>query len=632
MALFGSNKDETPTVKRIRPTVLRTENVAKELMRIAKSNDVHVGTLDFTLLEVQTLTRKNDGKSETDFEEITLEDLHDIDENSFLDEKFEIKQIYEVEVYSKEESDPYKNFHLAVGANATKCKIYLSIKAGSVVDYNPSFDKDLLKMITKAKIRAGILVYVFDEMMDSVISKISAHVRIEEHAEYTENTTILIAEGFEPTPTIDDNLLLHFEKKEEVGENDKVDHAARGFIHNVYKDELLIEYVKPQKGKPGRDCRGHFLAPKEPVVSHEPQFNVDDSINVVDTPERIEYRSKENGYISFEDNKYTIKTDVDVGEISFRTTGSIASGLDSDVSISVKETDSFKDAIGTGMHVEVSEINIEGNVGPKAVVSANKATIGGQTHKSSEVSAEELNINVHKGKAKGSNIKVTRLEHGIINGEIVNVAQAIGGVINAKEITIGICSSYVKATASRRIVIEKLQGSENVFTIDPLLQDAADEFHENEEQVIKLKADLKALDKELEQYTQLVHKNTNAFNDVKKRLIHYKKNGVKMPESFVKQYRQFQKMSEHLTSLQADSKAKKDQLTLLTTRTASFQDNIFDARIINKDHWVGHNQLKVKLVDPPVEVSFNPPEGCPDKTFALVELDEGGYVIKAVKE
>ena len=42
--------------------------------------------------------------------------------------------------------------------------------------------------------------------------------------------------------------------------------------------------------------------------------------------------------------------------------------VDSDVSISVKETDAIKDAIGSGMNVEVTEINIEGNVGSNSKV------------------------------------------------------------------------------------------------------------------------------------------------------------------------------------------------------------------------------------------------------------------------
>ena len=363
MALFGSSKKEKPSLKKVRPTVIRTQNVAKEILSLAKSYDIKAETLDFNILEIQTYTRINDGGRETEWEEISHDALYELDnDTTLLNPDFQIKQMYEIEIFSKKDEDPYKNLKLAVGANATKCKVYLSIGAGSEVEYTSRFDKSLALLIQKRKMRAGILINVFDEMQDDVVSKISAHVRVEEKAIYAQSETILIAQSYEPTATIDDALIIHFDKEEDVKENVKIDYASRGFIKNVKEGEVLIEYVKAKEGKPGRNCRGEFMKPTEPIVSHEPEFNVDDTIEIAETDDSIKYIAKENGYISFEDNIYVIKTDVDIGEISFKTTGSISTGLDSDVSISVNETDSLKDAIGMGMEVEVTEIDIEGNV------------------------------------------------------------------------------------------------------------------------------------------------------------------------------------------------------------------------------------------------------------------------------
>jgi hypothetical protein len=635
MALFGSKKKEVLTAKKIRPTVVRTQNVAKELMALAQSYETKVESIDFNILDVQTFTRMNDGVKETEWEEIFGSEIYEIDdESALLNPHFQIKQMYEIEFFSKDATkDRYKNLHLAVGANASKCKVYLSIKQGSQITYSPEFEEDLKNLINKRKVRAGILINIFDEMLSGVISKLVAHVRVEESVTYEQNETLLIAESYEPTPTVNDELILHYEKKEEVSENEKIDYASRGFIDSVLENELLIEYIKAKKGKPGRNCRGEFMLPKEAEIHHAPTFTIDETIKQVEDEDSIKYYSNESGYISLEGNSYTVKTEVDVGEISFKTTGSITAGLDSEVNISVKEADAVKDAIGTGMTVEVSEIEIDGNVGSNAKVYALKAIVGGQTHKTSEIRADELEINVHKGSAYGKKIHITRLEHGVIDGDEVEVTQALGGEIRAKKIDIEICSSYVKATASKLIEIKKLHGSENIFTIDPLLKKGAkSDKGENEESINKLELELKDLKKEILKYNVLIKNNTAAFNDLKKRLLHYKKNGVKMPESFVKKYKQFQSMKEKLVSLQKEQEQKDDQLTLLTTRTVSFQDDIFDARIINRDRWSGHNQLKFKMVDPAIEVTFNPPEGSPDKVFGLVEVNEGEYEIQAVKE
>lgn len=635
MALFGSSSKTDELPKTIRPAIIKTQNVAKEIIDLAKRNGVSPGSLDFDILEVETFVRTNKDKTESDWEEISVEDLHKLDDaTEILNPLFEIKQVYEVEIYSKEKNSIFKDFHAAVGANATKCKIYLSIKAGSQVLTSPRFEDEFLNYINKSKVRAGILINIFDEMVKDVISRVSALAKVDGIIKYDKNQTILIADAYEPTPTVNDQFITHYDKEVEASSDDRVDYSNRGFIHSVLDGDILMEYIKPKKGKAGRNCRGEFLEPPEPEVNHEPDFNVDDTIEVTDNKENIVYCAKASGYISMDGNTYQIKSEMDVGEISFKTTGSISSGLDSDVSLSVKENDSQKDAIGNGMEVEVSEIDIKGNVGPNAKVTAKRATIEGQTHKSSHIKADDLTINVHKGSAIGSNIKITRLEHGIVEGKKkVEIVQAMGGNIRAKDIDIGICTSYVKATASKHIEIKKLQGSENVFTIDPLLQkDKKEGFGENQDDINQLRISVAEIKKEVEKYQKLVKDNTASFNDIKKRLMHYKQNGIKMPAAFLTKYKQFHKAQEHLNGITNEYKVKNDKLLLLTTKTASFQDNITDARIINRDRWVGHNELIFKLVEPPIELSYKPQEGSLEKIFAVVETDEGVFEIQAVKE
>ncbi|MDF1879439.1 DUF342 domain-containing protein [Sulfurimonas sp. SAG-AH-194-C20] len=603
---------------------------------MAKSYEVRIDTLDFNILETQTYIRINDAKKETEWENINNKALYELDEDtSLLNPYFQIKQTYEIEIYSLSPETPKlcPNLKIAVGANASKCKVYLSIVEGSFITKSDALEEDLLNLVNKRKVRAGILIYIFDEMLKDVVSKMSAEARVLEKVEFKETKAILIAEGFEPTATTNDKLILHYEDNSQEDENKKVDYSSRGFIQGVKKDELLIEYIKPRPGISGRNCRGEFLEPTEPIVAHEVTFNIDSSIKEITTEESVEYRANENGYIAFDDNTYTIKTDMDVGEISFKTTGSINSGVDSDVSLNVSEADVSKDAIGTGMSVEVTEIDIDGNVGSNARVVALRATVAGQTHKTATIKADDLDINVHKGKAYGKQIKVTRLEHGEIDGDFVEVAQALGGHIRAKEVSIEICASHVNVTASKSIEIQKLQGSENIFIIDPVLQkDAIDSLQDNQETIKNLQNSVREISKEIKHYKKLIEDGTPAFNKIKKHLIHYKKNGVKLPASFVQKYKQFTGLQEHLKVIQSEYEIKNDQLNLQTTRTVSFQDNIMDARVINRDRWVGYNEIKFKLVDPPIELVHKPAEGSKDKIFGLVDIGDGEFEIQAVGE
>jgi len=178
-----------------------------------------------------------------------------------------------------------------------------------------------------------------------------------------------------------------------------------------------------------------------------------------------------------------------------------------------------------------------------------------------------------------------------------------------------------------------MQGSENRFVIDPLLKRSAQaDLGKNKENIKKLEQEIRALKKEHTELVQKVKDGTAAFKDLKKRLMHYKKNGIKMPASFVKKYKQFQHLQKQVEIVKNDLQEKEHMLDLLDASTLSFQDNIFDARIINRDKWIGYNEIIFKLVDPPIEIKYNPPEGSPNKIFALVEIEEGEYEIEAVEE
>ena len=640
MALFGSSKSETTktSVKKVRPVVVRTQNVASEIFKVAKSYEMKPEEFDFNLFEVQTFVRVVVDKNAANVEwsEITPEELHELDEDTqLLNPHFEIKQVYEVEIFLKQidQESPFYHLKTAVGANATKSKVYLSVLAGSKLSSYAEFSHDSEELIIKKKIRAGILVYIFDEMVETLISNFAAKLEVAEEITFTANESYLIAEAYEPTPTINDDIILHYENNHEIDEHTKVDYAARGFIQSVKEGELLIEYIKPKLGKPGRNCKGEFIKPDEPVVKHEPTFSVDETISVVEDQESIKYFAKENGYIALDGNTYLIKTDVDIDEISFKKTGSIDSGVDSDVNISVREADAIKDAVGPGMHVEVTEIDIDGNVGSNARVIAKKAKIGGQTHKTAMVRADDVEIRVHKGKAYGKKITIERLEHGEVDGDDVHIAQALGGKIRGRNVTIDVCASHVNITSSRRIEVKKLVGSENTFTIDPLTKkDEKQSVEEHKHKIKELTEKLKSLAADIKKYKTLVKEGTPAFLEIKKRLLHYKKSGVKMPASFVKKYKQFQTMQEHLKKLTEESATLQDRLNLLTTNTASFQDNIFDARVIMRDTWKGYNEIKFKLVDPPMELVYKPMENSNEPVFGLVQLDDDEYAIRPMNE
>ena len=223
MALFGSSKTKSSGLsKKVRPTVIRTQNVAKELFKLAKSYEMEADMLDFNLLDVQTYTRIINKNGEGEWEEVPNDSLYELDDDSsLLNPLFQIKQTYEIEMFSKNLSDDniLRDMKLAVGVNATKCKVYLSIGADSYVKYNSRLEYELLTEINKRKVKAGILINIFDEMVSDVASKITAHTRVAGESRYEKAETHLIAQGYEPTATTNDQLILWYEHKKEIDES-----------------------------------------------------------------------------------------------------------------------------------------------------------------------------------------------------------------------------------------------------------------------------------------------------------------------------------------------------------------------------------------------------------------------------
>ncbi len=327
---------------------------------------------------------------------------------------------------------------------------------------------------------------------------------------------------------------------------------------------------------------------------------------------------------------YDIKTEMDVTEISFRSTGSIETQLDADVSINVKEKDPLKDAIGTGMEVTVNVINIEGNVGPDAKVTAHKAVVEGQVHNSAVVTADYLTISVHKGKAYGKDIHITRLEHGSVEGDRVTLAQATGGTVYAKEIDVELLGSHTKLTASKRIEIQKLQGGENILTIDPLLNESREFLEEESQQMADVKKVIEEIHRELSGYEQTMKENAASYEEIKRKLIHYKNNGIQIPIAYAQKYKQFQDFKRKLDALRKEYQEKLDHYAFVGGRHRALQDEIFDARIINHDRWHNYNEIIFKLIDPPIDVTYIPENDSAGGIFGLYVDEEGKYSIKVL--
>ncbi|MEA1916932.1 MAG: flagellar assembly protein A [Campylobacterota bacterium] len=621
--------------KLIKPVVVHTDNVARELLRTAHTNKVHVDTLDFLIYDISTYARSVEEMHEGEW---LLLDEDDLDQyqgrERLVDGELEFKQEYDIEIFTKVENDAFSHFYANIGANTNVTSVYLAIKAGSILKYYDELKNDFETFIMKKKLRANIMLMLFSEDLDATIDTLIARVRIASELVFAKKEVLLIAQGVDIVPTIDDKLINHIENRNSAeDEYGRIDYSNRGFVLATNKDDLIFEYIKVKEGKSGRDCRGKFLEAPEPRGEHEPTFTFTENIRVEEDDETTKFFANISGYIVEEGGKYDIDTRVDVEEITFKSTGKIDAGTDSDITINVKQDDVFKDAVGTGIEVNVKEIDIEGGVGAKAKVHASKAKINGQTHKESYIEADDMFIKIHKGRALGKSVKIDRLEHGTVEAEEVTIEQALGGRVKAKRVTINTLGSHVTMEASEFIKIGIFKGSENKFIIDPIYStQLQEELNENNLEVETLERRIRQVQEEADEYEELIEKSKISFLELKKKIVQLQKNRIKVPTPILKKYKQFRDVQEKYKELNGELSNAKTLLEKENVKHLVFQEKIFGAKITSTDYFKGHNEIIYRLVNPKTEIKLNVNEGSSDRTYMLVENEFGAINIEAVED
>jgi hypothetical protein len=629
-----------PETEAFTSKTILTSNVAKELLKVAKAYGLSVHDLDFTINKTELFIKeaaaetkepKKEEKKENSKEGSATSDFKVIDDQMMAKLKdpeaqanpnIVLKQVYDVEIFPLVDL-LFPKLEMTIAANKSVTSVYATIKAGSVIDSVEDISRELKHYFNKRKLRTQLLIDIWDEEMVSEVTRLAAQIEVNGSVSFEEDLKILISKSLLAKDKQDDALTIHFDQKEEEGEFAKVDYKQRGFIKGVEQNELLITYLKPLEGTPGRNCKGEFIEVLPPDATHVPTFEIDpESIEIKEDETKQEYFARKNGYIDIESNKYYIKEALEVNEISFKSTGNVNAGINTNISIHVQESDPLGDAIGMGVEVEATDVDVEGNVGSNSKVEAQKIRIGGQTHKSSILIADNVEVNLHRGLIQGKDVKVKRLEQGRIEGETVEVEQAAGGEIVAKNVVIEILQSHMSITASESITIKKMLGSENTLEIDQTkVGKNANAVDDLEDELDVKRQEINVSRKKIDEKKALFAKHKDAMHNIKKRLVGYKKAGVKLPEAFVKKYKEFQALQMHIGTLEIEHKLMVDMFEMMEKRKGRFQRSVVDAQVINQDSWKGHNEIRFHLTAPEQTLTYVPKEGL-HQSAIMLKYDE----------
>ncbi len=533
-----------------KPIDIVTNNITKELRKIAAQNSIPISRLYIEINSVETFYRDPNKK----LIEIPIDELHKYaDDDSLRNKTIEFEQQYDITVNPYYKGYPFEKMISTIEFEENDTLAYFVIKKGSKLNFYNDLYEDFLDYITEQQLRSNIMIYLFDTDYHESIKGLVDVIEQIKTITFKEDKKILVSEGLDAIESINPDIHMNIEENNEIGAQDsegKVDYANRGFLLSCIEGEQLFEFIKPQQGEHGRDCRGNIIEVDIVNIDTQPTFTVEDGIEVQDSYENIKYLSTKSGYLVKKGNQYDVSNSIDVDEISFKTTGTINSDLNSEISINVVKNDPLEDAIEEGMHVKVQKLSIKGSVGPNTKIEAREITIDGQTHGDSSIKCINAKIGLHKGKIIARKVEVSTLEGGEIIADIAIIKNAMSGKIKAKTIEIEMLGSHVIMEASQYIQIEKIRGEENRFLLDTSVDSGFDQGKDDDKTYLKKTEDeLKTLIKAFKEITQRIKNSLESCEKIKASIIKSKSQDIGISPVIIQKFKQCKVLRVHYKKL-----------------------------------------------------------------------------------
>lgn len=449
-----------------------SSNITEMLNEAAKDKKISKAEVDFDLLSVRTFIQSTQNPEWTLIQE-PLEKM--FDEQMLKSDTLLIRQDYEINIRPYVTNQLLQHVEIELLSNKEKSKVIAIFKKGSIFPCDKNLAKLLKREINRKKVRLGFLIAHFEAGLNASLIKLANVIKC--NTPLQKDVRISIAESPGAILSIDDAIIKHYEKTQQ---------QTKSFIDGVNPNELIFEYIKPQYGTNGRSCDGKLITVLEPKILYKEYKADEESVYTEEDETSVKYYSKVNGYVKNIAGVISISKEMSISSASFRNTGSIETGENKDISIHIDNKNSSDDAVGSGVRIDVKELNVKGTIGSNTKVKANQLSVGEQTHRNSQLEAvENANINLHRGNLKAKTVQINILENGTVTADDIHVKKMLGGEIIGERVIVEELTSNALIIASESIEIITISGEHNKLIINP---NKIESFHK---QVETLKTTLK---------------------------------------------------------------------------------------------------------------------------------------------
>lgn len=571
-----------------------------ELLQESNKLGIGIEKLDFNLLGFITTYTLDDGANYKRLSEKELV-LFD-DENVFLNEKLKIQQSYKIQIYpTKSKKSNFKPPKIKLIENKDITKLIAEIDFDEVVFY-PNIAMEILQEIYKKMIKEGFFIGI--RIFDFKKALITVVTRLKDRTLKHRKVKIEIASGVHPISPESEKLIICY--KDKASQDD--DGIQKVSIIGINKGDLILRYIQPGTARKGRNLKLAFIEPHIPP-ENKIEFSCSENLEakeVCKLPERVhcvEYYAKKKGFVTrTPDGKFDIENELNLASATLKEMGAILGGLDNNITVNIKSNSDLEDAVGSGVRIECENIIVNGNVGSNTILRARSVKIYGNTNNSAKIYADNAYISKHKGYLKAKEVDIDTLENGNIDAQKVKIKKGLGGNVRAQKVLISSLGNNNTINFSEMALIEQCSGTNNKFTAQII---------EEEETLKSLKAiedRQRELPRLIEQFENAINSSKSGIDTLMKKIKNLQSQNMPVPANFMQMVREYKGYVSELARLNVQGNELKTQKEELIKRLRERDEELFDAKIINKGKsWQDMNVIKWKFSH--AECSYMPRRG-----------------------
>jgi hypothetical protein len=585
-----------------------TTNITATLREAAKDRHISKEEVDFDLLTVETLIQSEKYKEWTIIEE-PLEKT--FDENTINSPALLIRQEYQIRVrpYTK---DILEQVDIDIAFNKAKSKVVATFKKGSIFPCNDKLASLLKREINRKKLRIGFLIGHFEGKLNATLVKLAKVVTC--NTPLPKDIRISIAEFSGASYPSNDAIILHYKENES---------SKKSMVSGVNPDTLIFEYIKPIFGNDGRACTGELIIVPQPKVVYDRYHPDTDTVLTQENEKSVKYYSKIDGYVKNSNYEISISKEIRMESATFRNSQSIDTGEDKDVSVNIHHKNKSDDAIGSGVVMNVKELNVKGTVGANATVRAQELNVGEQTHRNAKLEAiENATIHLHRGNLKAKTATIEILENGTVKADTVHVKKMLGGEIIAHKVFVEELTSNTTIIASESIEIGLITGEHNKLIIDP---DKIEDYHEKISLLkTKIKESHASLKEIQDEYAKRVSEHQAELPRIKvfqKRCLVASQQGKTPNKTDLLRIKHYKKKSADFESELLSHATQEKEIEKLNNELEKLYEAELHATITNKGLYDGHTQVLFVDVKTSQEYTMLP-QGSYEKLHLVKDGDE----------